>query len=169
MAIPKGLTGHHPLVNNDSIAGTSYNWTVKTSYYTATIPIWLDEIVSPTTWSADFLTVDAREVLQSLGAVVICFRKPIDSSGLEEFKHLLQNVAQVVRQGCGMMWDGVCLALAMPQTVTPHLEKSFDEWEDLCRGSGFEYVDFEMKGRNEFLGESLCNFLSSYFTHGKKN
>jgi len=53
------------------------------------------------------------------------------------------------------MWydvDGVCLAVAMPQSVTPHLEKSFDEWEELCQEFGSEFVDFENKGRNEYSG-----------------
>lgn len=38
----------------------------------------------------------------------------------------------------------------MPQSITPHLERGFEEWEDTCRELGFEYVDFEAKGRNEF-------------------
>jgi hypothetical protein len=40
----------------------------------------------------------------------------------------------------------------MPQSKTPYLEKSFDEWEELCQDLGFEFVDFESKGRNEYSG-----------------
>lgn len=87
-----------------------------------------------------------------LGAFIICFQKPISETQLKDVKDLLENVGEVVKEGCGMTWDGVCLAVAMPQSVTPHLEKSFDEWEELCQEFGFEFVDFENKGRNEYSG-----------------
>lgn len=147
-----GLTGAVPSVAADSIAGTTHNWEVKTSYYTASIPIWLDEISEPPVWSSEFLAPEAREVLTVLGAFVVCFRKPVDEAGLKDVKVLLENVAEVVKEGCGYSWDGVCLAVAMPQSKTPYLEKSFDEWEELCQEFGFEFVDFESKGRNEFSG-----------------
>jgi hypothetical protein len=71
---------------------------------------------------------------------------------LREVQALLENVAEVVKEGCGLSWDGVCLAVAMPQTTTPYLEKSFNEWEDICQDFGFEFIDFESKGRNEYSG-----------------
>ncbi|PQE33458.1 LSM domain-containing protein [Rutstroemia sp. NJR-2017a WRK4] len=145
-----GLTGSAPSVTADSIAGSTHDYAIKTNYYTATIPIWLDEVSEPQTWSKEFLAPEAREVLTVLGGFIVCFRKPIDEAGLQETKALLENVAEVVKEGCGYMWDGVCLAVAMPQSTTPCLEKSFDEWEDLCQEHGFEYIDFESKGRNEF-------------------
>ena len=67
---------------------------------------------------------------------------------------MLESVGEVVKEGCGMAWDGVCLAVAMPQSVAPSLDKSFDEWEELCQDFGFEFVDFENKGRNEYSGQS---------------
>jgi len=63
-------------------------------------------------------------------------------------------VADVVKQGCGYGWDGVCLAVAMAQSVTPHLPLGMEEGEELCRGRGFEYVEAEAKGRNEYGGRS---------------
>jgi hypothetical protein len=126
---------------------------LKTAYYTATVPIWLDEITSPSVWSSEFLAPEAKEVLTALGAFVICFRKPINEAELKDVRDLLERVCEVVKEGCGMMWDGVCLAVAMPQSVTPYLEKSFDEWDELCQEFGFEFVDFENKGRNEYSGK----------------
>ena len=64
-------------------------------------------------------------------------------------------VAEVVKKGCGHGWDGVCLAVAMPQSVTPHLPLGMEEGEELCREAGFEYVEAEAKGRNEYGGMSL--------------
>lgn len=106
-------------------------------------------------WSSEFLAPEAKEVLTALGAFVVCFRKPVNEAGLSEVKHLLEHVAEVVKEGCGYSWDGVCLAVAMPQSLTPHLEKSFNDWEDLCQEFGFEFVDFESKGRNEYSGRSF--------------
>lgn len=60
-----------------------------------------------------------------------------------------------MKKGCGYGWDGVCLAVAMPQSVTPHLPLGMEEGEELCRVAGFEYVEAEAKGRNEYGGRSL--------------
>jgi len=87
-----------------------------------------------------------------LGAFIVCFRKPVTEEELGSVKELLENVAEVVKEGCGYGWDGVCLAVAMPQSRTPYLEKGFEEWEEICQEWGFEFVDFEGKGRNEFSG-----------------
>lgn len=148
-----GLTGAAPTLATDSIAGTTHTWPIKTNYYTASVPIWLDEISEAKVWSSEFLAPEAKEVLTALGAFVVCFRKPLDEAGLADVKILLENVAEVVKEGCGYSWDGVCLAVAMPQSSTPYLEKSFDEWEELCQDHGFEFVDFESKGRNEYSGK----------------
>ena len=76
---------------------------------------------------------------------------------MKDVEKLLANVAEVVKEGCGFSWDGVCLAVAMPQSSTPYLEKSFEEWEETCQEFGFEFVDFESKGRNQFAGMSLVS------------
>lgn len=67
-------------------------------------------------------------------------------------KETLQAIADVMEKACGYSSDTVCLAVAMPQSTTPYLEKSFEEWEELCMEFGFEYVDAEAKGRNDFGG-----------------
>ncbi|TGO22454.1 hypothetical protein BPAE_0168g00250 [Botrytis paeoniae] len=146
----KGLTGSAPALTGDSIAGVTHDWSIKTNYYTASVPIWLDEIHEPEIWCKEFLAPEAREVLTVLGAFIVCFRKPVDEAELQAFKILLESVAEVAKEGCGYTWDGVCLAVAMPQSTTPYLEKSFDEWEELCQEHGFEFIDFESKGRNEY-------------------
>ncbi|KAF7900099.1 hypothetical protein EAF00_004435 [Botryotinia globosa] len=146
----KGLTGSAPALTGDSIAGVTHDWPIKTNYYTASVPIWLDEIHEPEIWCKEFLAPEAREVLTVLGAFIVCFRKPVDEAELQAFKILLESVAEVVKEGCGYTWDGVCLAVAMPQSTTPCLEKSFDEWEELCQEHGFEFIDFESKGRNQY-------------------
>lgn len=150
---PPGLTGTAPSISPGSpLAGSSHTWDVKTAYYHATIPIWLDEVAEPEVWAAEFLTPEAREVLSVIGAFVVCFRRPVDEAGLSGVKTLLEGVSQVVKDGCGYAWDGACVAVAMPQSSTPSLERSVDEWGDLCQQFGFEYVDFEAKGRNEYSG-----------------
>ena len=81
------------------MAGTTHQYPIKTAYYTATVPVWLDEITSPSSWSSDFLLSEAKEVLSVLGAFIVCFRKPIDEAALEEIKSLLENVSSVVKDG----------------------------------------------------------------------
>lgn len=98
-------------------------------------------------------------MLTVLGAFVVCFKKPINEEELKHVKELLEGVSEVVKEGCGLMWDGVCLAVAMPQSITPYLEKRDEEWEEVCQEYGFEFVDFEKKGRNEYSGMSTFHFL----------
>jgi hypothetical protein len=121
------------------------------------VPIWLDEISEPAVWAGEFLAPEAREVLTVIGAFVVCFRKPVDEAALSGVRSLLESVARVVKEGCGYSWDGVCVAVAMPQSSTPYLDKSLDDWTDLCQDFGFEFVNFEAKGRNEYSGRfGLC-------------
>ena len=68
-------------------------------------------------------------------------------------KKSIKAVEQVIRKAMGYEWDGICLAVAMPQSTTPCLQKTADEWEDICREYGFEYIDSEAKGRNEYGGK----------------
>jgi hypothetical protein len=69
---------------------------------------------------------------------------------LEVIKETMQAVSDVIERACGYGGDMVCLAVAMPQSITPYLEKSNEEWEELAMDYGFEYVDSETKGKNEF-------------------
>lgn len=66
----------------------------------------------------------------------------------------MQAISDVIERACGYAGDTVCLAVAMPQSTTPYLEKSSEEWEELCIEHGFEYIDSEAKGKNEF-GEAV--------------
>ncbi|KAI9842158.1 MAG: hypothetical protein M1837_007445 [Sclerophora amabilis] len=134
-----------------SVAGLSHVWPLKTRYYTATIPIWIDEISSPVEWTVDFLSPAAREVLNVVGAWIVCFRKPVNEDALDTIKACLHAVSAVSKRSTAAA-DGILLAVSMPQSTTPSLGLTGDQWEDLCRDiGGFEYVDAEASGtRNEF-------------------
>jgi hypothetical protein len=89
-----------------------------------------------------------------LGAWIFCFRKPVKEADLDAIRASLQGIADVIERACGYSSDAVCLAVATSQSMTPHLDKSSEEWEELCMKYGFEYVDSEAKGKNEF-GEEM--------------
>lgn len=76
---------------------------------------------------------------------------PLTRAQQDTVKRTLTALQRVVG-ACGYVWDGVCLAVAMPQSLRPHLEMDTADWEDVCRAHGFEYVDYEVKGRNEYGG-----------------
>jgi hypothetical protein len=92
------LTGSAPSPNPNSssppssLAGLSHTLALKTTYYSATIPIWIDEINSAPEWRDEFLRPEAKEVLSVLGAVVLCFRKPVDAG--EKVRSLALSVEQ---------------------------------------------------------------------------
>jgi hypothetical protein len=105
-------------------------------------------------WRTAFTASEAREVITVLGAWIYCFRKPITQADLSTIKDTMQAIADAIERACGFSGDQVCLAIAMPQTTTPYLDMASEEWEDICTDTGFEYVDFEKTGKNEF-GEKV--------------
>ncbi|KAK6533498.1 hypothetical protein TWF694_002437 [Orbilia ellipsospora] len=147
----EALTGSLPAHQHaESHAGLSHNLTLKTQYYTATIPLWIDEITSPTEWSAAYSSKEAKEVRQVLGGIIYVFKRPTSDEEVEDVvKADLKGVEAVVK-ACGYAWDGVCLAVVMPHGMQPQVGKSAEEWEEVAMGFGFEFVDFEAKGRNEY-------------------
>ena len=93
-------------------------------------------------------------MVQALGAWIYCFRKPVTETDVHVVEETMKAIREVVERHMAYDWDGVCLAVAMKQSVVPGLEKSGSEWEDSCREHGFEFVDGEGQGRNEF-GEAV--------------
>ncbi|OTA68069.1 hypothetical protein K449DRAFT_345342 [Hypoxylon sp. EC38] len=146
----KDLTGSHPEQTSTSLAGSSHNLSLKTAYYTAEVPIWLDLISSPPEWAGSFLSPEAKEVLDVLGGVMVVFSLPLKSQADESkaARELIQNVGKVVKDGLGgWSWDGVGLCLGIGEI------DDVDEWEDCCAEWGLEFVQVRnqsVPGRNEF-------------------
>ncbi|KAF2453592.1 hypothetical protein BDY21DRAFT_121383 [Lineolata rhizophorae] len=135
-----------------SIAGLSHTWVLRTPYYSATLPIWVDEVASAPSWRDDFLSPEASEVVRALGAWVYCFRKPVTGADMEGVRAGLRAVKAVLDEhgGGGGGWDGVCLAVAMPQSTAPRLAVEKEDWDEVCAECGFEFVDAEETERNRF-------------------
>ena len=59
---------------------------IQTPYYNAAIPIWRDELptsaVEIEMWKKEWLGQEAGEVVQAIGAWVVCFRKPREEADL---------------------------------------------------------------------------------------
>jgi hypothetical protein len=89
-----------------------------------------------------------------LGGWIYCFKKPVTTHDLDAITDTMQAISDVIERACGYAGDTVCLAVAMPQSTTPYLEKPSEEWEELCMEHGFEYIDSDAKGKNEF-GEAV--------------
>ncbi|KXH35548.1 alpha and gamma adaptin binding protein p34 [Colletotrichum simmondsii] len=171
------LTGTHPEPASTTLAGTTHILPIKTSYYTADVPIWLDLVDAPAEWSASFLSPEAKEVLTVLGGLAVVFALPSSPSSssstlapapadvtatatpalasapspppsIEDTRALITEVGRVVREGLGGWgWDGVGLGIGVGDGTA-------DEWEDLCAEWGLEFVQVrggkKDDGRNEF-------------------
>ncbi|PZC91808.1 Adaptin-binding domain containing protein [Pyrenophora tritici-repentis] len=154
LSLLKELTGSAPEPTSGTTAGLTHEWRLETKYYSATIPIWVDELSNVVEWRTEFTKPEAREVVTALGAWIYCFKRPVEAGDLETIKQTMQAVSDVIERACGYDGDVVCLAIAMPQSTTPYLEKSSEEWEELAMDYGFEYIDSEKKGKNDF-GEAM--------------
>ncbi|KAH7384390.1 hypothetical protein DE146DRAFT_622171 [Phaeosphaeria sp. MPI-PUGE-AT-0046c] len=144
------LTGSAPEPTSGSAAGLTHEWLLETKYYTTTLQVWVDEITDVAEWRTAFTAPEAREVITALGAWIYCFRKPVTQSDVSTIKDTMQAVADAIERACGFSGDQLCLAVAMPQSTTPYLDLPSEEWEDMCTDTGFEYIDFEKTGKNEF-------------------
>ncbi|TFB04604.1 hypothetical protein CCMA1212_004081 [Trichoderma ghanense] len=146
----KDLTGSSPEPASTSLAGTTHDLDLKTSYYTASIPIWLDIIASPSEWASSFLSEEAREVLAVLGGLVLVFAIPSASPAAltadNDLPSLIRHVGSVLQKGLGGWdWDGVRLAVGIG-------EGDADEWDELCSEFGMEFVQLKsgQTEKNEF-------------------
>lgn len=149
------MTGSLPQATSTSLAGTSHDLHLKTAYYTATVPIWIDLIASPSEWAESFLSEEAGEVLAVLGGLIVVFALPSSSTGpaADKTRTLIQNFGKVVKKGLGgWSWDGVGLAIGVGSGPT-------EDWDELCAGEGLEFVQIGPQApseRNEFGGS--CSF-----------
>ncbi|PHH65686.1 hypothetical protein CDD81_1772 [Ophiocordyceps australis] len=126
----KELTNQAPEATSSSLAGSTHDLPIKTSYYTATLPVWLDLVDDPEAWAASFLSDEAAEVLAALGAVVVVFGQGQE----EQTKLLIRQVGRVLDEGLGgWEWDGVRLAVGFG-------DGREEEWEEICAEAGLEFV-----------------------------
>lgn len=130
------LTGTAPA---GALAGTTHPLKLKTQYYSATVPVWLDLVAAPNDWAASFLSPEAEEVLAVLGGVVVVFKLPSPNSkeAAEEARKLLSEVGRVMKNGLGgWEWDGVGLAVGVGAAADDEEE----EWDEVCAEGGLEFV-----------------------------
>jgi hypothetical protein len=146
----QALTGSAPVPIDDSIAGLTHLWTLKTAYYTTDLNIWIDDISELSTWSAEFSKDEAKEVIEAVGAWLYVFRKPVTDDDVNEIKSTISAVKAVIAKATGDYWEGTCLAVGTKQSTTTSLRLEGEEWEEFCQEHSFEYIDAEAKGRNEF-------------------
>ncbi|KAK0288225.1 hypothetical protein LTR91_017121 [Friedmanniomyces endolithicus] len=152
------LTGTAPPLNESgSTAGLTHEWHVKTPYYTARVPVWLDEIADSAKWRDDFLKPEAREVVEAIGAYVYCFRIPQDGEICKEVEDVMQAIQAVTEEHAGYGADTVMLAVALPYGRGAREdagESKRDDWDDVCLQYGFEFVEYAAEGTNEY-GEKV--------------
>ncbi|KAI6801726.1 hypothetical protein KC360_g3890 [Hortaea werneckii] len=150
------LTGSAPSPHeNGSTAGLTHEWEVKNAYYSARVPIWVDEISNVTEWKEEFLKPEAKEVVEAVGAWVYCFPKSANTQAHEDVEGVMKAIQEVVeRHTEDLGLESLLLAVAVPEpgeaSHPAAAEPSHDDWEDLCLPYGFEYIDYAAIGKNEY-------------------
>ncbi|KAK9248984.1 hypothetical protein V1506DRAFT_526615 [Lipomyces tetrasporus] len=135
-------------------------------------------------WATSFSSADAHEVVSALGAIIFTFRKPETGEAYADVKSKVEKEVGIIhdtlishyksRNAEGpevedefddvIDWDGICLAVAISPATTKTLssddkdrvsiELDPEEWETLLQPFGFEFIDIEQTGRNDY-GELL--------------
>ncbi|GAB0137166.1 hypothetical protein EsDP_00005446 [Epichloe bromicola] len=144
--VVKDLTGSTPQPASASLAGTTHTLPLKTQYYTASVPVWLDLMASPSEWAASFLSDEAAEVLAVLGGLILIFALPgppaqstaTAAMAAEPVREAIAQMGRVVNKGLGgWEWDGVRLAIGVGDTAS---DADTEEWDELCAEAGLEFV-----------------------------
>ncbi|KAF1346227.1 hypothetical protein BDV97DRAFT_379061 [Delphinella strobiligena] len=148
----KGLTGTTPQPDTTgSLAGVSHEWTIKNDYYSASVPIWIDEVTDLEQWRTEFMKPEAKEVIEAVGAWIYCFSRPATNDATTEIvgdtaSIAMNTIEEIVEQACGYSFEGTRLALDMSLSAPSDPEAL----EEQCMEHSFEYVHLESKGKNEF-------------------
>ncbi|KAM0722700.1 hypothetical protein Q7P37_002141 [Cladosporium fusiforme] len=152
--ITKALTGSAPAPHaSGSCAGLTHEWNVRTAYYNATVPLWIDEISNVGEWKAEFLKEEAGEVVRAVGAWVYVFRLGKDGRVDEEAEKTMAALQEVIEAHEGLGAESVMLAVAMPAVgrESERLAKEMrEDWDDAAMQCGFEFVEYGAQGMNEY-------------------
>ncbi|KAK4505578.1 hypothetical protein PRZ48_003541 [Zasmidium cellare] len=156
--IVKDLTGSAPSPDiNGSTAGLTHEWDVQTQYYTAKVPIWVDEVPDIESWKAEFLKAEAKEVVDAVGAWIFCFEPQKDGMIIsEEVGNAMKGIQEVVERHGTFGSEVVFLAVAKAGVGKKEVAvgQGQEEQEDKCMEYGFEYICYGAEGKNEF-GEKV--------------
>ncbi|GAB7334353.1 hypothetical protein MBLNU13_g06369t1 [Cladosporium sp. NU13] len=153
------LTGSAPSPDaSGSCAGLTHEWDVRTAYYKATVPLWIDEISNVDEWKEEFMKEEAGEVVRAVGAWAYVFRlSPTPNSGEGasegEVEKTMGALQEVLEAHAGYGAESVLLAVGMPgngANGTALAKEKREEWDDVAMQYGFEFVEFGAQGVNEF-------------------
>lgn len=154
--LTEALTGSSPVPHaSGSCAGLTHEWAIQNAYYSATVPVWIDEVVDLDEWKTEFMKEEAGEVVRAVGAWVYVFRLEKDGRVNEEVEKALGALQEVVEAHEGFGAESVMLAVGMSlpggKGQAGKLGKEQSEaWDDLVMQYGFEFMEFAAEGTNEF-------------------
>ena len=153
LEVIKELTSNAPIPDfSGSLAGLTHEWDIKTQYYSAKVPIWIDEITDIETWKTEFLKAEAKEVVEAVGAWVYCFRRSHDGAVRKTEEDTMSAIQEVVEEHAGFGADVVSLAVALPSSkeAVALSKEQKEEADDMALQYGFEYIDYAARGTNDF-------------------
>ncbi|TPR03939.1 phospholipid-translocating P-type ATPase, flippase family protein [Aspergillus niger] len=158
---------------------------LSNKYYTADVPIWVDEIplptpdsseptpsvsgstISPAQWKSEFSSPEAQVVRDAIGAVMICFRNPVqmdpvpgqeqqdvedraDVRGLKEFVKAVGEVRALIEEERGGVGEVPGLVVLVGEKKTGSGKVGSGDGEEDEDGLGLE-IDEGMRRIKEVL------------------
>ncbi|KAG8530339.1 uncharacterized protein KY384_004841 [Bacidia gigantensis] len=136
---------------------------IQTPYYSASLPIWQDTLPLSSTalsnWRNEWSSPEAHEVVDAIGAWILCLPHPSDHRSLDDLKAAMRTVKDVIDLHNGAEQDyaenePLLLAVIRRGGMVSGNGGGLgaEEWEDLCGElGGWEWVD---GGKNDF-GEKI--------------
>ncbi|KAI5955201.1 IRC6 [Candida jiufengensis] len=146
--------------STDSHSGLIHKTKITTKYYTSNVDIFIDEIPSKRTpifseddkinalkkWCNEFFSPEMESLVESLDGIIFTINIKDDSL---EYADELLNVVHRVKTLSNE--DNLLAVVATtPKGSNGWDKRYFDEIEDIFIEHGFEFIDFDKQGKNEY-------------------
>lgn len=130
----------------------THEWRIETKYYSATIPIWLDELRDVNEWKSEFLKPEAKEVIEAIGAFAFCYQQTSGVNPADTITQATDAITNVINEQLGHPGDAILLAIGVPPSkngaaIDPDIRNELD---DITIDAGFEFIDYAATGTSEY-------------------
>ena len=137
------LTHGSPDAVDGSLVGASHKHEISNKYYSATIPVWIDDLQDLDGWLEGFMSDEATEVRDEIACYMLVVQTPCSRERYEHVLSMMKAINKVI--GLGTQ-EATSMLILMPNPHTSSFCPTHDEWEDACMDLDFDFAFGPIEG-----------------------